>query len=84
MPIRRGVAVEIARLAVQVCFVAGVSASIVVYTWDATRSSLRTLIVTTLLVSVVRVLHSRYRIRRTRERGRFYLPMHCPNGSTAI
>ena len=84
MTIPRGVAVELLRLTLQVIIVAAGSAGSIVYIWETTRSTLRTLIAAALIVCVARVLHSRYRTQRTRARGRFYLPMHYPKGSTAI
>lgn len=84
MPVPRGVAIELTRLSLQVVIVAGTSAAIIVSVWETTRSAPETLLVTALLVSAFRLLHSRYRTQRTRARGRYYLPMTCPKGSTAI
>jgi len=86
MPNAHGIAVEIAKLALQVVVVAGTGAAVVVYTWDTTRSAARTLFVAVLVVTAARMVYIRYRIRRTKERRRYFLPTDAIRypGSTAI
>jgi len=82
----RGIAAEIAMLALQVVGVAALGSAVIVYTWDSTRCPGRTLLVAVICTSLVRMAHSRYRLRRALKRSkRHTLPAYIKYpGSTDI
>ena len=85
MPDARGIAVEVFTLVLQVIGVATLSSAIIVYTWDSTRSAVRTLAVAIMCVVVLRMAYARYRVRRARRRrDRYMLPYVRYEGGTDI
>jgi len=81
----RGIAAEVAVLALQVVGAAAFIAAVIVYTWDSTRSAVRTLLVAIVGTTLVRIAYTRYRIRRSKERrDRYALPFVQYHGGTDI